>query len=222
VVWLDLDSLIRNTEICIPYLESPLPHALTAYFSTWNTVVYCPMLQLSFFLLPVPSFILEPSVYQTSPTCCRNETRISIHLCQGIWQWNICHRHVSVPFCQFPSVRCVHPFRDMYMQRRESKEDFSRSCRSCPHCSSNTQASQPLQFPKFSSSCFTFYPSHQTVVAWVIVVGHTTMVYVSDVTPSLVSGPKLLNVAYASPKCSVGLVRYLIQVPLLCQPVVWS
>jgi hypothetical protein len=46
----------------------------------------------------------------------------------------------------------------LQVQYRESKEGLSCSCRTCPHCSSNTQAGQPLQFAKFSSACFEFNP----------------------------------------------------------------
>jgi hypothetical protein len=63
-----------------------------AYTSAWNTVVYRPMLKLSFLLdpwqytsAPVPFLVLEPSDTRLVPPFCQVETTFSINFYQGLF-----------------------------------------------------------------------------------------------------------------------------------------
>jgi hypothetical protein len=66
---------IQMILILCPLYVISIVHALMAYSSAWNNAVYCQRLKLSPTLVPhpctpapVPSYDLEPSVYQTIPT----------------------------------------------------------------------------------------------------------------------------------------------------------
>jgi hypothetical protein len=87
-----------------------------AYISAWNTVVYCNH-------TPQP----RCPCWSWSHLCTRlalpsykAETRLSIHLCQGIWLYKVRHRHVSVS----PSVPICRISESLYNWRFTANQFF--------------------------------------------------------------------------------------------------
>jgi hypothetical protein len=81
----------------VPLCPTQIPHDLT-WDGTWAITVGGQRL----------------TAWAMSRPSCWVEICISLHFCQGIWPWKVCHRHVSVSFHQSSSLGSSFMPWDMY------------------------------------------------------------------------------------------------------------
>jgi hypothetical protein len=85
---------------CSPYLDSLLHIPWWHTLLPGNTVMYFPMLQLSYHNhTPQPQRLYlcwNHLCTRFGPLSYWAETCLSIHFSQGIWSWKVCHTHLSI------------------------------------------------------------------------------------------------------------------------------